>query len=87
MRGRDHSECPLCTFATKPNVALAEKRSEGGTTPPVFPSLARGENKHIYGDTFHTLSCGVKGLGSAGEPADWISALVAIPRFCNLKAS
>lgn len=46
-----------------------------------------GLYKHIYGDIFHTLSRDVKGLGSAGEPADWISALVAIPRFCNLKAS
>lgn len=85
----DHSHRPLCTFATTPKVALAGKLREACTTPPVFQSLAWGVggNKHIYGDIFHTLSRDVKGLGSAGEPADWISALVAIPRFCNLKAS
>lgn len=66
---------------------LREKRRVACMTPPVFQSRAWGGNKHIYGDIFHTLSRDVKGLGSAGEPADWISALVAIPRFCNLKAS
>lgn len=30
---------------------------------------------------------GFKGLGSAGELANWISALIAIARFCNLNAS
>lgn len=36
---------------------------------------------------FNTLSRGIKGLGSAGEPANWISALVAVARVCDLKAS
>lgn len=85
--GRDHRERPLCTSTADSNVAMAEKQSEEGATPPVPHSLVRWQkNKHFYGDTFHTLSHGVKGLGSAGEPANWISAHVAIARFCNLKA-
>lgn len=45
-------------------------------------------NKHIYGNTFHTFGCGVKGLGSVGELTDWISALAAGACFLtsNLEA-
>lgn len=52
------------------------------TTPPLSNSLTGyRKNKPIYGNKFHTFGRGVKGLGSAAELTDWISALVADARF------
>ena len=84
--GREHSNCPLCTTTTDGSACWKTER--GRHDPTCLSELGAGKKKkHIYSDTFHTLSHSVKGLGSAGEPANWIRALVAIARFCNLKAS
>lgn len=52
--GRDQNESPLCTSTTESNVALAEKQSEEGVTPPFSQSLARGKKISTFMATHFT---------------------------------
>lgn len=86
--GRDHDRPAFRTFLSSDSKKKKKKKRNRHDPTRLGKACSYRRNKHIYGNTFHTFGCGVKGLGSVGELTDWISALAAGACFLtsNLEA-
>lgn len=85
--GRDHCKPVFCTFFPLIRISSRKKKKKRHNPTPLQQAVYGAQN-NIHSNKFHTFDSGVKGLGSADELTDWISAFVANACFLpsNLEA-